>query len=1745
MASGQGDHRTHCGSQERIRLFIRSRCERINTNILAPLASMLKSNSEESTRRSRMERVLWLRLYRNFSPQPIATSANTCVEIFDDQLRYQDCTTQQFYACKRPKASPLLCDTDAGWENINGMCYKYFSLLRTWDDARGDCNRDNAMLISARNVQQETILLNFLESRKTDIWIGLHTYIQAQGGYSWMWQDGSMFSEAQYGAMDFQENDQTRNHTCIAANTTRVPPNIWQVTDCSSRASFVCQKAEGVCALGWLQHQSTCYEVNNGRQLAWRQAADFCTGQGASLVTIQSDSEQLFVASNLQALSQDGIGSIWIGYTDNGQGNGLWFTPNGTLSQGKKYFVPNVNNTPSVQDCVTIFTDDAQGRWQLSNCSVPRAFICQIPEGVTPTPMPTLSPQVATTLAMSANCGQFWIEDAVTAHCYQLIDNPVTWFVASRDCVSRGGQLACIDSLEEQTFITNHLTGFKSPGLWIGATNLNVRSGFQWIDGNGFAFINWAPGEPNNVNNNEHCGEMITGGPLRSKWNDINCENQRGYICEKTWGTTTMTVTHAQPPPGQVYGCPNDQMAYGDSCYLFKQMVSTWNDALSYCRQNGLELASIRDENEQNFVYSQLQAGSGLEYMNQYWVGLNDMQIQMTFQWTDNSPVSYTNWRNGEPNNWNSRREDCVTIYQTDGTWNDEKCDDQRNGFVCKTKQTVMPASSSTAQPTGCSIPGSKPYGYYCYVAISSRAGTQADAESFCRSQGTGGGLAEISDSHQQAFLASQLSSLTGTYWIGLKDRSNNGTYTWESGNSLTYTAWNFNHTGNERGTCVSLSTRKPVGVWLNIPCNTQNHFLCQTLRQGFSTLPRSTVTAPSMASCPSDWRDNQGYCYKGFTNIKLSWFDANNYCRNLGAELISLHSRQEENFAFSYFMFGFSYTSSYWIGFNDFDQEHGHRWSDGSPVDYTNWNRGEPNDATGDDDCVEYNTNVRNWNDNNCYIAKGFMCKIQKGKQIRTTTAPPVSPTPHVMCGSGSDWTYFNGSCYWFSPKYGIGSKLSWYQARTHCMQDGADLVVIHSERENGFLINMLTMKADTNSWIGFEAVHQGSFGWVDGSPVDYVKWMSNEPNNAYGAEKCASLLSFNGYWNDDDCNDDRGFICKKPNGTTMARTVPPTPITQGGCPPNYTPMYNNNKCFYLGGLPSGNRANYTSAIQKCDATGGEIAAINSYQEQAFLITMIQSYDFGFWIGFNDLNHDGHYGWQDNSEVTLTNWDRGQPSGSTFYLAGRDNCVQMRSDTRRVGKWENIQCSQAKAYVCQAFHSTAYPASSPPQSICKQGYTMYGSSCFRVNKMPLTWNNAQATCAGDGGNLASLLSVYEAAYVDVITSDISTPIWIGLSDSKVRGTYSWADGWALRYTKWAKDEPTMGTNDGCVAMQGSNWNDTVCDTVYPSLCKISYFQPPSTTPLSGGYCADKSWHLFGDNCYMIVANQSMSWPYANYLCSRRGMTLASIHSYEENLFILNMLDSMLGPAPMNIWIGFNKGMSGYLEWTDGSSVTYIDWADGQPSDLANKNQEDCVELQFSSGKWNDDRCMQNKGYICKVHKIIPSTIPSLTSASVRIASTSSAPTSSASPTSLSSKSRTVSSSTSSNSIINTVPWLSASTPLSTSQQTVSSTRLPQTTYFLPPTAQHQVQVIKSSDKRLSPSSIAGILVGIMACLAFACAILLVLKKKYGFFHNTADQSFDNPMYSKSNDSVDITNSSAKENGGAIQNAGHYDDINI
>lgn len=70
----------------------------------------------------------------------------------------------------------------------------------------------------------------------------------------------------------------------------------------------------------------------------------------------------------------------------------------------------------------------------------------------------------------------------------------------------------------------------------------------------------------------------------------------------------TVAMTTLPPTPaGRFYGCPSDQWKpYQGSCYLFVSPGTGWANATQYCVLMRGKLASIADENEQNFVFSQL-----------------------------------------------------------------------------------------------------------------------------------------------------------------------------------------------------------------------------------------------------------------------------------------------------------------------------------------------------------------------------------------------------------------------------------------------------------------------------------------------------------------------------------------------------------------------------------------------------------------------------------------------------------------------------------------------------------------------------------------------------------------------------------------------------------------------------------------------------------------------------------------------------------------------------------------------------------------------------------------------------------------------------------------------------------------------------------------------------------------------------------------------------------------------------------
>ncbi|XP_057315128.1 C-type lectin domain family 4 member F-like [Hydractinia symbiolongicarpus] len=130
----------------------------------------------------------------------------------------------------------------------------------------------------------------------------------------------------------------------------------------------------------------------------------------------------------------------------------------------------------------------------------------------------------------------------------------------------------------------------------------------------------------------------------------------------------------------------------------------------------------------------------------------------------------------------------------------------------------------------------------------------------------------------------------------------------------------------------------------------------------------------------------------------------------------------------------------------------------------------------------------------------------------------------------SGYLWTqYENGTSYYFSRE-----RKKWKDAANFCDLSGAKLTSIHSNEENTFITNKLhSLYGNISSGyhgasIGLHDINlERHFRWVDGTKTDYLNWASGEPNNLNN-EDCVSI-DLKGKWNDNSCDTEFYFICKK----------------------------------------------------------------------------------------------------------------------------------------------------------------------------------------------------------------------------------------------------------------------------------------------------------------------------------------------------------------------------------------------------------------------------------------------------------------------------------------------------------------------------------------------------------------------------------------------------------------------------------------
>ncbi|XP_064870407.1 C-type lectin domain family 4 member M-like [Oncorhynchus nerka] len=109
-----------------------------------------------------------------------------------------------------------------------------------------------------------------------------------------------------------------------------------------------------------------------------------------------------------------------------------------------------------------------------------------------------------------------------------------------------------------------------------------------------------------------------------------------------------------------------------------------------------------------------------------------------------------------------------------------------------------------------------------------------------------------------------------------------------------------------------------------------------------------------------------------------------------------------------------------------------------------------------------------------------------------------------------------------------------TWKESREDCLERGADLVIINSDKEQEFLFNI-----NKGVWIGLtDSVTEGTWRWVDRTPLTTRRyWSPNQPDNGggkpeYGEEDCVQIheeQSPRTSWNDLSCDSKLNWVCEK----------------------------------------------------------------------------------------------------------------------------------------------------------------------------------------------------------------------------------------------------------------------------------------------------------------------------------------------------------------------------------------------------------------------------------------------------------------------------------------------------------------------------------------------------------------------------------------------------------------------------------------
>ncbi|XP_033113989.1 uncharacterized protein LOC117114433 [Anneissia japonica] len=148
---------------------------------------------------------------------------------------------------------------------------------------------------------------------------------------------------------------------------------------------------------------------------------------------------------------------------------------------------------------------------------------------------------------------------------------------------------------------------------------------------------------------------------------------------------------------------------------------------------------------------------------------------------------------------------------------------------------------------------------------------------------------------------------------------------------------------------------------------------------------------------------------------------------------------------------------------------------------------------------------------------------------------------------------------------------------------------------------------------------------------------------------------------------------------------------------------------------------------------------------------------------------------------------------------------------------------------------------------LCRDGYTPYMESCYKMNVTEKDWDGAKSLCEDDDSELVMVNNEFEQQFLRSFIRVMSPyKYWIGLKDVGNTNAFTWTtDGSAPTYEKWLPSRPGTSSTENCAAMafvevydtrdtgtELGDWDIVNCDSLLPAICEYSMFEDkPAENP--------------------------------------------------------------------------------------------------------------------------------------------------------------------------------------------------------------------------------------------------------------------------------------------------------------------------